>query len=75
MDRILTILKELRKTLDLKSLPIIELVKYAPHGIIIAQKSLKTRDQRIQNAKETILLADPKQASLYRKVLLIDDFV
>ncbi len=69
------LLKELEKEIDRGEIPLIQLVKYAPHGIIVAQKSLKTRAQRIQNAKETILIASQWDLSQYNKVLLIDDFV
>jgi len=49
-------------------------VKYYPNGIAIPQKSLKTREQRIQNAKNTIFIND-KKIHKYKKVFLIDDFV
>lgn len=68
-------LTELRKSLAIDDLPVITLVKYSPYGITITQKSLKTRQQRIQNAQQTILLPDPAQVQQYKKVLLIDDFV
>lgn len=54
--RSIQLLKELQRLVDFGGLPMIQLVKYAPYGTIIAQKSLKTRQQRIQNARETILL-------------------
>lgn len=73
--RAIQLLKELQKRLNIQWLPIIKLVKYAPYGTIIAQKSLKTREQRIQNAKQTILIDDPRGLDRYKKVLLIDDFV
>ena len=73
--RQIQLLEELEKQLDTWDLPHIELVKYAPHGVVIAQKSLKTREQRIQNARETILIQTQGDLSQYKKVLLIDDFV
>jgi len=63
----------LQKKLSFLSLPFVELLKYYPHNIAIPQKSLKTRDQRIENARRTILLQQEKLS--YKKVLLIDDFV
>jgi adenine/guanine phosphoribosyltransferase-like PRPP-binding protein len=55
-------------------LPFVNIIKYYPNNIPIPQKTLKTREQRIQNAKNTIFV-DDKNISKYNKVLLIDDFV
>lgn len=63
-----------RRLNDLK-IPQVKLIKYFPNRIPIPQKSLKTREQRIQNAKETILINDPGSISKYKTILLIDDFV
>lgn len=62
--------------IDLKSLqiPFINVIKYYANNIAIPQKSLKTREQRIQNARNTIFV-DDKNIKKYKKVLLIDDFV
>lgn len=73
--RQIQLLKELEKMIDLQWKPTIKLIKYAPYGTIIAQKSLKTREQRIQNARETILIDGMRLEKAYHKVLLIDDFV
>lgn len=72
--REIQLLKELKKSIDTQGLPEIKLLKYAPNGIIIAQKSLKTRKERIENARRTIILQD-HDLSAFKKVLLIDDFV
>jgi predicted amidophosphoribosyltransferase len=73
--RSIQLLKELQRIISWGAIPMIKLVKYAPHGVIVAQKSLKTRQQRIQNAKETILLNDAREVANYKHVLLLDDFV
>jgi hypothetical protein len=52
----------------------VNIVKYYPNKIPIPQKSLKIREQRIQNARNTIFI-DDKNISKYKKVFLIDDFV
>jgi len=49
-------------------------IKYYEDNIAIPQKSLKTRAQRIENARNTIFI-DDKNIQNYKKVLLIDDFV
>ena len=49
-------------------------MKYYENDIHIPQKSLKTRKERIENARNTIFIHDT-HISEYRKVLLIDDFV
>ena len=71
--RSIQLLHELKKKLNTYGLPLIKLVKYAPYGTVISQKSLKTREQRIQNAQQTILVDAQKLD--YQRVLLIDDFV
>lgn len=68
------LLKLLKQRLEYLWLPFINIVKYYPNGIAIPQKSLKTREQRIQNAKNTIFIND-KNIHKYKKVFLIDDFV
>ncbi len=68
------LLKLLKQRLEYLWLPFIHIVKYYPNGIAIPQKSLKTREQRIQNAKNTIFIND-KKIHKYKKVFLIDDFV
>lgn len=61
---------------DLKSLnlPFVNIIKYYQNNIAIPQKTLKTREQRIQNAKNTIFIND-NNIKMYSKILLIDDFV
>ncbi len=68
------LLAYLRDALVVSGLPFVQVVKYYENGISIPQKSLKTRDERIQNARNTIYIHD-KNISKYQKVLLIDDFV
>jgi phosphoribosylpyrophosphate synthetase len=55
-------------------IPFVRVIKYYENSIRIPQKSLKTRNERIQNARNTIYV-DDKNISGYKKVLLIDDFV
>jgi len=69
------LLKYLKYRLDELKIDFVWLEKYFPHKIPIPQKSLKTREQRIQNAKKTIIISNPKTASKYKRILLIDDFV
>lgn len=52
----------------------ISIVKSYRSRVRIPQKSLKTREQRILNAQNTIFIHD-EQISQYKRVLLIDDFV
>jgi predicted amidophosphoribosyltransferase len=68
------LLKFLKFELEKLKLPFINVIKYYPNDIVIPQKSLKTREQRIQNAKNTIFV-DDKNVKKYKKVLIIDDFV
>ncbi len=64
----------LRKSLSSNWYNFVNIIKYSESGIIIPQKSLKTREERIQNARNSIYIHD-KNISSYKKVLLIDDFV
>jgi hypothetical protein len=68
------LLAYLRDALGVCDIPFVQVVKYYENGISIPQKSLKTRDERIQNARNTIYVHD-KNISKYKKILLIDDFV
>lgn len=68
------LLWSLKKELAVFQIPFISVIKYSPSGIFIPQKSLKTRRERIQNAKNTIFV-DDENAKNYKKILLIDDFV
>lgn len=68
------LLKYLQESLSPYGLPFVQVIKYYEHNIRIPQKSLKTREERIQNARNTIYVHD-KNISNYKKVLLIDDFV
>lgn len=61
---------EFRKILDLK-LPIIKLEKII-NDIAIQQKTLKSGEDRIENAKNTIFVDDQRN---FKKVLLLDDAV
>lgn len=55
-------------------LPRVNLVKDSPTAIIIPQKSLKKREDRVLNARKSIYVND-SHAKQYKTVLLIDDFV
>lgn len=68
------LLGALKKELLIFNLPFVNVIKYYEDSIAIPQKSLKTRAQRIENAKNTIFV-DDKNVWNYKKVLLIDDFV
>lgn len=70
-NQLLHILKNRLKKLWL---PFVSLSKYFPNQIPVPQKSLKTREQRIRNATDTIIV-DDVYAKEYKRVLLIDDFV
>lgn len=74
INRKYQLLKILQNRLKLLNLPFVNIIKYSPNWIIIPQKSLKTREQRIKNAKNTIFIND-KNILNYKKVFLIDDFV
>jgi len=64
----------LKYQLEKLNLPFVNIIKYYENNIPIPQKSLKTRAQRIQNARNTIFVED-KNIGQYKKVFLIDDFV
>ena len=68
------LLRFLKKELESFGLPFVNIVKYSSSGICIPQKSLKTRRERIDNAKNTIFI-DDENMQQYKKVFLIDDFV
>ncbi len=70
-NQLLWLLKDKLKDLNL---PFVNIIKYYENNIPIPQKSLKTREQRIRNATNTIFVED-KNISSYKKVFLIDDFV
>ncbi len=55
-------------------LPRLRLVKDYPTKIATPQKSLKKREERVNNAKKSIYVYDPRVGE-YATVLLIDDFV
>jgi predicted amidophosphoribosyltransferase len=74
IDRKKQLLQFLKQELKIINLPFINIIKYYPNNITIPQKSLKIREQRIQNARNTIFI-DDENISKYKKVLLIDDFV
>lgn len=74
IDRKNQLLNILKNKLKIFNLPFINLIKYYSSWITIPQKSLKTREQRIKNARNTIFVYD-KNIWNYKKVFLIDDFV
>ncbi len=74
IDRKKQLLWFLKDKLKILWLPFVNIIKYYPNNIAIPQKSLKTREQRIQNAKNTIFIDDNK-AKNYKKIFLLDDFV
>ncbi len=67
------LLQILSKKLKPLWIPQIKLVKYYRDGISIPQKSLKSRAERVQNARETIYI--DANLEWIQKILLIDDFV
>jgi predicted amidophosphoribosyltransferase len=73
-DRKYQILDILNTKLSHINLPRINLVKDYPTNIRTPQKTLKKREDRIRNAKNSIYVYDDN-AKNYHKVLLIDDFV
>ena len=72
IPRRIQFLKELRKNLKL-NLPEVELVKVYAGMIPVAQKSLASLEERVENARRTIMIGDigPR----FTSVLLIDDAV
>lgn len=74
IDRKNQLLQFLKNELKGLQIPFVNVIKYYANNIAIPQKSLKTREQRIQNARNTIFV-DDKNIWKYKKVLLIDDFV
>lgn len=72
--RVNQLLKILQKKLQVLWYPIVGIVKYYPNQIPVPQKSLKTREQRLRNAQQTILISEKKWHQ-YKRTLLIDDFV
>jgi predicted amidophosphoribosyltransferase len=72
IPRKVSFLKEIEQLLHI-NLPKIEITKVYAGKIPIAQKSLSKLDERIQNARETMIVVPSKIEA--RKVLLIDDAV
>lgn len=72
IPRKIPFLKELERNLNF-TLPKIEIVKVYTGEIPIAQKSLSKIEERIQNARETMVVV-PREIKA-KKVLLIDDAV
>lgn len=68
VKREIQLMKELEKKLSLP-LPSLSLVKIKT-PVIVPQKTLNKLDDRIENAKNTIILNDTRQ---YKNLLLIDD--
>ncbi len=68
------LLKILQYELSSFGLPFIPLIKYFPNRIPVPQKSLKSREQRIRNAQETIIVNTDSLKDT-KRILLIDDFV
>lgn len=71
VPRNLQFLKEFEKILNL-NLPKVNLSKAYVGDIPVAQKTLSRLEERVENASRTIFVKD---ASKYKKVLLIDDAV
>lgn len=69
------LLSILGKRLSIIDIPQISLVKYYKNNIAIPQKSLKTKHERVENARNTIFVEDMSDMGKYKNVLLIDDFV
>ncbi|MEA3355112.1 MAG: hypothetical protein U9Q63_01340 [Patescibacteria group bacterium] len=66
------LLKIIKKSLNL-SIPNIEVVKAYTGDVIVAQKSLSKLKDRVQNARETLII---KNAAVdFKRVLIIDDAV
>ena len=72
IPRKIPFLKELEKNLNLV-MPKIEIIKLYSGEIPIAQKSLSKLEERIQNARETMVVVPAKIAA--KNILLIDDAV
>lgn len=72
IPRRIQFLKELRKQLKL-NLPEVELVKAYAGKIPVAQKSLASLEERVENARSTIMIGDIKRR--FASILLIDDAV
>ena len=73
IERKYQLLGLLQKKLSPVGLPFIDVYKHFPHQIPVAQKTLKSSSQRIQNAQSTIHIRIDEKS--YNRVLLIDDFV
>ena len=74
IDRKNQLLNFLQKEVEQFWLPFVNIIKYYPNDIPVAQKSLKKTNERIQNARNTIFIDDENTRN-YKKVFLIDDFV
>lgn len=72
LPRKIPFLKELKSNLNLE-LPVVEILKAYKGPIPIAQKSLSKIEERIKNARETMIVV-PSQIS-YKNVLIIDDAI
>lgn len=68
------LLKILKTELAYLKLPFINIIKYFPNKIPIPQKSLKTREQRLRNAEQTIVIHDTTVGEK-KHIFIIDDFV
>lgn len=73
IDRKYQLLEIISTRLKPMQIPFVSLYKYFPNSIPIAQKTLKTKEQREQNAKSTIQIS--LETPSYNRVLLLDDFV
>lgn len=74
IKRWVQLMTELKKWLNI-DLPEIKLVKMFPSGVVIPQKSLKSMEQRIKNAENTIFISPWQVHQKYKNVLLLDDFM
>jgi len=66
------LMTEIKRWLSIQ-LPEIKFQKLFPNNVIIPQKSLKSMDQRIKNATNTLFILNNQ--SSYKNILIIDDFM
>lgn len=70
LPRKIPFLKELERNLDL-ALPRVDVVKANKGDLPVAQKTLSKLEERITNARETLVVKPPEV--IYKNILLIDD--
>lgn len=74
LSRKVQILDVLRERIEYMHMSYIHLEKDYPGEVVIPQKSLRKRHERVLNARNTIYLVE-NDIDAYERVLLIDDFV